>query len=58
MTEMYQIYECSICGYRYDEEAGEADFDIEKGTKFESFSDQWRCPECGCYKEHFVLVLD
>ena len=55
MAEQFQVYICGICGYRYDEAAGEADFSIEAGTQFAAFADSWRCPECGCIKEHFVL---
>jgi len=38
-------WECTICGYIYDEEA--------EGVKFEDLPDDYVCPECGAPKEDF-----
>ncbi|HCA34505.1 MAG TPA: rubredoxin [Lachnospiraceae bacterium] len=46
-------YVCSICGYVYDEEAGDPDNGIEPGTKFEDLPDDFACPLCGAGKEAF-----
>ncbi len=46
-------YVCNICGYIYDEEAGEPEFDITPGTKWEEIPDSFKCPLCGVGKEDF-----
>ena len=44
---------CNICGYEYDEEAGDPDNGIEPGTKFEDLPEDFVCPLCGVGKEDF-----
>ncbi len=46
-------YVCSICGYVYDEEAGDPENGIEPGTKWEDLPDDWVCPLCGAGKDMF-----
>jgi rubredoxin len=46
-------YECSVCGYVYDPEAGDPDNGVEPGTSFESLPDDWSCPICGASKDQF-----
>lgn len=46
-------YTCSICGYTYDEEAGDPENGIAPGTKWEDLPDDWACPMCGAGKEMF-----
>ena len=41
-------YECSVCGYIYDEEI--------EGTKFEDLPDDWVCPLCGVGKDMFKKI--
>jgi len=48
-------YEC-VCGYMYDEELGEPDFDIEPGTKWEDVPEDFSCPACGMGKDAFSEV--
>jgi len=43
-------YECSACGYVYDEAA--------EGTKFEDLPDDWVCPVCGVDKSFFSKISD
>jgi thiamine pyrophosphate-dependent acetolactate synthase large subunit-like protein/nitrite reductase/ring-hydroxylating ferredoxin subunit/rubredoxin len=38
-------YECSVCGYVYDEET--------EGTRFAELADDWACPVCGAEPEFF-----
>ena len=38
-------YECSACGWVYDEE--------KEGTKFEDLPEDWECPICGASKDEF-----
>ena len=46
-------YTCSVCGYVYDEEKGDAAGGIAPGTKFEDLPDTWVCPVCGASKDDF-----
>lgn len=46
-------YECSVCGYIYDEEKGIPKDGIAPGTKWESLPDDWVCPLCGAVKAEF-----
>lgn len=41
---------CLICGYIYDEEAGDPDSGIAPGTKFEDIPNNWQCPNCDAKK--------
>ena len=41
-------WECTACGYIYDEEA--------EGTKFEDLEANWVCPVCGVGKDMFEKV--
>ena len=46
-------YTCTVCGYVYDEEAGDCARGIAPGTKFEDLPDTWVCPLCGAPKSDF-----
>ena len=43
-------YECSVCGYDYDEE--------QEGISWESLPDDWICPGCGSEKSLFQRMND
>ena len=45
---MYMKYECSDCGYVYDES--------KEKVKFIELPDDWECPECGSPKSDFELI--
>lgn len=44
---------CVVCGYVYDEEAGDLDSGIAPGTKFADIPEDWVCPLCGVGKDQF-----
>lgn len=46
-------YTCTVCGYVYNPQAGDADGDIEPGTPFADLPEGWVCPVCGAEKEDF-----
>lgn len=46
-------YICSVCGYEYDEAAGDPDNGIAPGTPWEEVPDDFTCPLCGVGKEEF-----
>ena len=45
-------YEC-ICGYVYDEAAGDPDNGIAAGTKWADLPAGFTCPVCGAGKDAF-----
>ncbi|MCX8176516.1 MAG: rubredoxin [Candidatus Bathyarchaeota archaeon] len=49
-------YRCTICGYVYDEEKGDPENKIPKGTKFEDLPEDWYCPVCGASKDQFETL--
>jgi rubredoxin len=49
-------FECLVCGYIYDPEAGDPVGGIPSGVKFFSLPDDWLCPECSAGKDEFALV--
>lgn len=51
-------YECTMCGYIYDEDKGIPSQGIAPGTKWEDIPDDWRCPDCGTKKEMFQKISD
>ena len=44
-------YVCNVCGYVYDESAGDEENGIEKGTKWEDITDDLVCNLCGVGKD-------
>lgn len=49
-------YQCNICGFVYDEAAGDSEHGIKAGTKWEDVPENWTCPECGVTKSDFDMV--
>ena len=47
---------CLICGWIYDESAGDPDHGIAPGTAWADVPMNWVCPECGARKEDFEMV--
>ncbi len=46
-------YVCLVCGYVYDESAGDPDHGVAPGTKWEDLPADWVCPVCGVGKDQF-----
>jgi rubredoxin len=46
-------YVCDLCGYEYDEAAGEPANGYKAGTKFKDLPDDYVCPLCGADKDAF-----
>lgn len=46
-------YNCLLCKYVYDEEAGDSDHGLAPGTKWDDIPDDWLCPDCGATKMDF-----
>ena len=49
-------YECIVCGWIYDEAAGDPVNGLPAGTPWEKIPQSWACPECGASKEDFEMV--
>jgi rubredoxin len=47
---------CLICGWIYDEAAGDPEHGIAPGTAWDQVPMNWVCPECGARKEDFEMV--
>ncbi|MBR1669542.1 MAG: rubredoxin [Butyrivibrio sp.] len=47
-------YVCNVCGYVYDEAAGDPDNGIEAGTRWEELPEDFKCPLCSVGKEDFT----
>lgn len=39
-------YQCSACGYVYDEAAGAPRAGFPPGTKWSAIPEDWCCPDC------------
>ena len=46
-------YICDVCGWVYDEAAGDPDNGIAPGTAFEDLPEDFVCPVCGAGKDDF-----
>ena len=46
-------YVCDLCGYIYDEAAGDPHYGVAPGTKWEDVPEDWVCPLCGADKSQF-----
>ncbi|MBO6292609.1 MAG: rubredoxin [Selenomonas sp.] len=48
-----KVWVCSVCGWIYDEEKGDPDYDLAPGVKFEDLPEDFVCPLCGVGKDQF-----
>ena len=46
-------YECTVCGYIYDEAEGDPDNGVAAGKKWDDVPADWVCPLCGAAKDAF-----
>ncbi|MCB2198292.1 rubredoxin [bacterium] len=46
-------YRCTVCGYIYNPEWGDAESDVEPGTAFDDLPRDWLCPICGVTTQLF-----
>jgi alkane 1-monooxygenase len=50
-------YRCPVCGYTYDDAAGDPHNGVDPGTPWSAVPNEWNCPECGVRdKVDFVPV--
>lgn len=46
-------YECTSCGYVYDQSLGDPLYPVAPGLEFSRLPEDWRCPTCGAAKSYF-----
>ena len=46
-------WQCTVCGYVYDEAEGDPENGIAPGTRWQDLPDDWVCPDCGEAKDAF-----
>ena len=49
-------FQCTMCGWVYDESKGIPDEGIAPGTLWSDIPKDWECPVCGSGKEDFDMV--
>ena len=49
-------YECTVCGFVYEEAIGDPENGIAPGTKWEDLPQDYTCPLCGVGKEDFQEI--
>ena len=49
-------WQCTVCGFIYDEAAGLPTEGIAPGTPWAAVSEDWSCPDCGVGKSEFRMV--
>jgi rubredoxin len=50
-----KTWQCSICGWIYDEAAGMPEHGIPPGTRWADVPADWLCPDCGVSKASFEM---
>ena len=55
-TTGQDLYQCRHCGTVYDEEVGEPDNNIQRGTPFSDLPESYLCPLCESVKFEFIPV--
>lgn len=56
MTEAKVTYECTVCGWVYDEAAGDPASGIPPGIPWAALPEDWACPVCDADKESFKAI--
>jgi rubredoxin len=51
-------YECTVCGWIYEEENGYPAGGIDPGVKFDELKEDWFCPLCSAGKGKFRKISD
>jgi nitrite reductase (NADH) large subunit len=52
------LYECSICGYKYDPRRGDSESGVVANTPFAALPEGWICPQCGAPTERFTRLAE
>jgi rubredoxin-NAD+ reductase len=52
----WKVWECTVCGFVYDEAQGMPEENIAPGTRWDDIPDDWACPDCGVAKADFRMI--
>lgn len=52
----YEIWECVVCGWIYNEAKGDAVSGLAPGTRWQDIPQDWECPDCGMHKSEFDMI--
>ena len=55
-TTAAAVWLCEVCGWCYDEQAGDPAAGLAPGTAWRDVPDDWVCPDCGVGKNEFEMV--
>lgn len=55
MAEASAVWECVLCGFRYEEAKGMPEEGIAPGTAWADVPADWNCPDCGAAKADFEM---
>jgi len=50
------VWQCKLCAYAYDHEAGAPEDGFAPGTLWEDVDASWKCPDCGAPKSDFEMI--
>ena len=56
MSEPKVTYECTVCGWVYDETTGDPASGVPSDTKWEELPDDWACPVCDAGRDEFEII--
>lgn len=56
MAEAFKRWECTYCGFIYDEAEGLPEDGIAPGTRWADVPEDWFCPQCGSTKDDFEMI--
>ncbi|MDX3905447.1 MAG: rubredoxin [Pigmentiphaga sp.] len=52
----FRTWMCLVCGWIYDEAAGDPEHGLAPGTRWDEVPGDWLCPDCGVGKGEFEMV--
>ena len=55
-TQGYKTWQCRLCAFVYDEEAGLPEEGLPAGTRWEDVPGDWTCPDCNVSKRDFHMI--
>lgn len=54
-TEDFATWECTLCGWVYDEAKGAPEEGLAPGTRWADVPETWSCPDCSATKNDFEM---
>jgi rubredoxin len=52
----FKTWQCELCAFVYDEEAGMPEEGVAPGTRWEDVPEGWSCPDCSATKSDFRMI--